>query len=271
VLGENYSCTKQVNSIQQLLAFSLIIGTEVDIGEIIYSYLRDSVSLPPLALNLKKGESQTVTATLPKSRGPEASGALSKKRKKPKSKKPPTETKVTPPKPMEGSKQSHSVSSGTVPDPQDLERDIQLASTRLPSTLDEGTRKSKPLPKGTATHLQDSKVNKQPLDRDTTSMTPNDGTAKTTPHPERSLEDKDSWENIPCPDMEPIHTPIADPLGTGAKYQVDETQSTRLRYRSLTKNKCKTSFEVEPDTEPLKLQTYADIQAFLLSDNELDK
>ncbi|GJX15977.1 hypothetical protein Tco_0216809 [Tanacetum coccineum] len=71
--------------------------------------------------------------------------------------------------------------------------------------------------------------------------------------------------------MEPIHTPFADPSGTGAKYQVDETQSTRLRYWSLTKNKGKTSSEVEPDNEPLKLQTYADIQAFLLSDDELDK
>ncbi|GJX14796.1 hypothetical protein Tco_0206554 [Tanacetum coccineum] len=39
VLGGNYSSTEQVNSIQQLLAYSLITGTEVDIGEIIYSDL----------------------------------------------------------------------------------------------------------------------------------------------------------------------------------------------------------------------------------------
>ncbi|GKB41374.1 hypothetical protein Tco_0886316 [Tanacetum coccineum] len=39
VLDENYSSTEQVNSIQQLLAYSLITGTEVDIGEIIYSDL----------------------------------------------------------------------------------------------------------------------------------------------------------------------------------------------------------------------------------------
>ncbi|GJZ23168.1 retrovirus-related pol polyprotein from transposon TNT 1-94 [Tanacetum coccineum] len=39
VLGGNYSSTKQVNSIQQLLAYSLITGTEVDTGEIIYSDL----------------------------------------------------------------------------------------------------------------------------------------------------------------------------------------------------------------------------------------
>ncbi|GKC13014.1 hypothetical protein Tco_1009796 [Tanacetum coccineum] len=100
VLGGNYS-TEQVNSIQQLLAYSLITGTEVDIGEIIYSDLdpskvtdieltahmivvnnrRDSVSPPHLVAKPKKGKSRTVAPTLPKSQGPEASGTLSKKRK----------------------------------------------------------------------------------------------------------------------------------------------------------------------------------------------
>ncbi|GJU50279.1 hypothetical protein Tco_1219834, partial [Tanacetum coccineum] len=151
VLGGNYSSIEQVNSIQQLLAYSLITRTEVDIGEIIYSDLvtkllnksrlkyvsyprfiscalqellgsdytqdkkfgflppilsnsnfikdpskvteieltahmiavnnrRDSVFLPPLVAKPKKGKSQTVAPTLPKSQGPEASGALSKKR-----------------------------------------------------------------------------------------------------------------------------------------------------------------------------------------------
>nr|GEW26631.1 retrovirus-related Pol polyprotein from transposon TNT 1-94 [Tanacetum cinerariifolium] len=95
---------------------------------------RDLVYPLPLFAKPKKGKSQTVTPTLPKSQGPEAFGALSKKKQKPKSKKPPTETKVTTPKPTEGSEQSHSVSSGTVPDPQDLKRNIQLASTSsLPS------------------------------------------------------------------------------------------------------------------------------------------
>ncbi|GJS76930.1 nucleotide-binding alpha-beta plait domain-containing protein [Tanacetum coccineum] len=98
---------------------------------------RDSVSPPLLVAKPKKGKSQTITLTLHKSQGLEASRALSKKSKRPKSKKPPIETKVTPPKPTKGSEQSHSVSSGTVPDSQDLERDIQLASIGLPSTLDE--------------------------------------------------------------------------------------------------------------------------------------
>ncbi|GKA38063.1 hypothetical protein Tco_0724628 [Tanacetum coccineum] len=217
VLGRNYSSTKQVNSIQQLLAYSLITGTEIDIWEIIYSDLdsskvtdieltahmivvnnqRDSVSPPSLAAKPKKGKSQT----------------------------------------------------GTIPDPQDLERDIQLASTRLPSTLDEGTRKSKPFPESTATHPKDSWGNKQPLDRDITSTTLDEDTAKTMPHPEGSLRDKDSGGNIPPADMKLIHTSVADPSGTGAKYQVDETQSTRLRYWSLTKNEGKTSSEMDPEKE----------------------
>ncbi|GKD51296.1 hypothetical protein Tco_1280272 [Tanacetum coccineum] len=155
---------------------------------------RDSVSPPPLVAKPKKGKSQTVALTVPKSQGPEASGALSKKRKKPKSKRPPTKTKESPPKITEGS------------------------DTGLPSTLDEGTHQSKPLPEGPATHPKDSGGNKKPFDRDITSTTSNEGMAKTTPRPEGSLGDKDSGRNIPLVDMEPIHTPVSDPLGTGAKY-----------------------------------------------------
>ncbi|GJT27098.1 retrovirus-related pol polyprotein from transposon TNT 1-94 [Tanacetum coccineum] len=234
---------------------------------------RELVSPPPLAAKPKKGKSQTVTPTLPKSQGPEASGALSKKRKRPKSKKPPTKTKVTPPQPTEGSEQSYLVSSGTAPDPQDLERNIQIASMRLPSTLNEGTCKSKPLLEGTVTvsHPKDSGGNIQPLDRDLTSTASDEGMAKTTPHPEGSLGDKDSGGNILPADMEPIHTSVADPSGAVPKYQVDKTKSTRLRQQSLTKNKGEPSYEGDPDTEPLNLQTFADIQAFLLSEDELDK
>nr|GEU37161.1 retrovirus-related Pol polyprotein from transposon TNT 1-94 [Tanacetum cinerariifolium] len=70
------------------------------------------------------------------------------------------------------------VNSGTVPNPQDLERNVQLASMGLPSTLDEGTRKSQPLIEG-------------------------------------PLGDKDSEGNKPPTDMEPIHPNVNDPSGTG--------------------------------------------------------
>ncbi|GKA34270.1 retrovirus-related pol polyprotein from transposon TNT 1-94 [Tanacetum coccineum] len=48
VLGGNYSSTKQVNSIQQLLAFSFITGTEVDIGEIIYRGNKPPANMEPI-------------------------------------------------------------------------------------------------------------------------------------------------------------------------------------------------------------------------------
>ncbi|GJT63689.1 hypothetical protein Tco_1015169 [Tanacetum coccineum] len=138
---------------------------------------KDSVSSLPLFVKPKKGKSQTVTLTLPTSQGLEVPGALSKN-KRPMSEKPPTKTKVIPPKPTEGFEQSHLVSSGTVPDPQDLERNIQLTSMGLPFTLNEGTC-----------------------------------TAKTAPRPEGSLGEKDSGGNLPPADMEPIHPNIANLSG----------------------------------------------------------
>ncbi|GKG56027.1 hypothetical protein Tco_0577102, partial [Tanacetum coccineum] len=38
----------------------------------------------------------------------------------------------------------------------------------------------------------------------------------------------------------------------------------------LIENKGKTSSEMESDTKPLKLQTFADVQAFFLSKDEID-
>ncbi|GJZ42337.1 hypothetical protein Tco_0589223 [Tanacetum coccineum] len=95
------------------------------------------------------------------------------------------------------------------------------------------------------------------------------GTVKTKPLPKGPHGDKDSDEFKPPPDMELLTTLVVDPSGTDAKYHADQTQSTRLRYRSLTKNKGKTSSEVEPDTQTLLLTTVVDIQALLLSDDEL--
>nr|GEW22432.1 hypothetical protein [Tanacetum cinerariifolium] len=115
----------------------------------------------------KKGKSHTVTQTLPQSQGPKALGLLPQKRKKPKSKKTP-------------------------------KRNIQLTGTGLPSTLDEGTRKSQPLLEG-------------------------------------PLGDKDSRGNKPHADIEPINPTVDNPLGTGTEYHVDQTQSTRLRMNSLNK------------------------------------
>ncbi|GJT55990.1 hypothetical protein Tco_0991044 [Tanacetum coccineum] len=144
---------------------------------------------------------------------------------------------------MEGFEQSRSVSSGIAHDPQDLERNIQLAITGFPSTLDEGPHKSQPLPESTATPPKDSGGNIQPLNRDLTSTTSNEGTAKTTSRLEGSIGDKDSGGNIPPADMKPIHPTVANLLGTGAKYQVDQTQSTRLRAFLLSDDEAQESEE----------------------------
>ncbi|GJV03492.1 hypothetical protein Tco_1337061 [Tanacetum coccineum] len=57
--------------------------------------------------------------------------------------------------------------------------------------------------------------------------------------------DKDLGGNIPPADMEPIHTPVVDPSRTGAKYQVDGTQSTRLSLSALWEECKKESNEEE--------------------------
>ncbi|GKB84301.1 hypothetical protein Tco_0956573 [Tanacetum coccineum] len=128
-------------------------------------------------------------------------------------------------------------------------RNIQLAGTGFPSTqLDEGTRKSQPLPESTTINPKDSGGNVQLADKGLPSTDFDEGMVKTTPLPEGPRGDKDSKGLKPPADMEPLTNPIADPSRTGAKYQVDETQSTRLRYHPLTKNKGKTYYE-ESDNE----------------------
>nr|GEU86167.1 retrovirus-related Pol polyprotein from transposon TNT 1-94 [Tanacetum cinerariifolium] len=69
----------------------------------------------------------------------------------------------------------------------------------------------------------------------------------------------------------PTETKVTPPKlteGSEKSHSVDQTQSTRLRYQSLTKNKCKPSHEKELDTQPLVLFTYANVRAFLLSNDE---
>ncbi|GJU00865.1 hypothetical protein Tco_1111203 [Tanacetum coccineum] len=277
VLDGNYSSTEQVNSIQQLITYCLLIRTQVDIGEIIYSDLDEKLGSPPAILsnsNFSKDPSKVTLIELTASMiaGPEASEAISKKRKKPKSKKPTPKTQVTPSSvPTEDFKKTQSVSLGQTAHPQDTERNIQPTVKGFHSPLDEGTRKSQPLPEGTTTDPKDSGGNVQPADKELPSTVSNEGTVKTTPLPEGPHGDKGSKGFKPPANMEPLTTHVADPSRTDAKYQVDQTQSTRLRYRSLTKNKGETSSELEPDNQTLLLSTAVDVQALLLSDEELMK
>ncbi|GJT22342.1 hypothetical protein Tco_0892279 [Tanacetum coccineum] len=249
VLGENYSSTKQVNSIQQLFAYCLLTGIKVDIGEIIYSDLvtrlisKSRQKFEELLGVLLKGLVRVDWGFV----GASISDIL------------------------EGPSSPRWYHVYCIKDFEfiDPEKNIQLTGTRLPSILDEGTRKSQPFLESTNIDPKDLGGNVQPTDKGLPSMVSNEGTVTTTSLPEGPLRDKDLEGNKTPADMELINPTIVDLSGIGAKYQVDETQSTRLRYQTLTGNKGKTSYEVEPGTEPLQLKTFADVKAFLLFGDEL--
>ncbi|GJV40426.1 hypothetical protein Tco_1418866 [Tanacetum coccineum] len=143
VINENYSSTKQLNSIRQLLAYSLLTGTKMYIREIIYSDLvtrlmaksrQKYISYPrfvscalevllvtPLPFSIKKvkKKSQTVSQPKPKTQGPKASSTASKEEKF------------------------------------QVQNDIPSGQC---------TRSSKPLPEGKSTDPKDLKGNTQPVD-----------------------------------------------------------------------------------------------------------
>ncbi|GJW32950.1 retrovirus-related pol polyprotein from transposon TNT 1-94 [Tanacetum coccineum] len=157
VLGKNYSSTEQLNFIQQLLAYSLLTGTKVDLREIIFSDLVTRLTaktsleslVTPLPYFVKKWKkkSQTVMKTQPKSQCLEALGALPQKSKKPKSKTtslsqatkiPPSEKGFHSPL-DEGTRSSKPLCEGKPTDPKDWEGNKQLVDMRLPATHpDEG-------------------------------------------------------------------------------------------------------------------------------------
>ncbi|GJW14616.1 hypothetical protein Tco_0018749 [Tanacetum coccineum] len=226
VLGGNYSSTEQVNSIQQLLAYNLITGIEVDIGESSYSdlittilkkfrlkYFHDlhlshvpftSVLLMVLNTLRMKNLDRGTQCTPPPHHVTQPPLPPCKQTPLP-----PTTCPHNPHINTLFCKSKEKESLQTVASPYPIHMPMGL-----PSTLDEGTRKSKPLPESIATHPKDSRGNKQPFDRDITSTTPDEGMAKTTSHPKGSLGDKDSGGNIPPADIEPIHNPVSDPSGT---------------------------------------------------------
>ncbi|GJT48487.1 hypothetical protein Tco_0974644 [Tanacetum coccineum] len=204
--------------------------------------LRTFIAPLPFSGKKKKGKSQTMSKPKPMTQGLKASGTLPQKRKKVKTdkttleatEKPPTEDVLT-----EYSEKTQLVSSGQTAHPK-IQRETH-----------------NPL------------VNVHPTDKGLPSTVSDEGIGKTKPLPEGSYGYKDSEGFKPPADMEPSTTHVADLSETDAKYQVDQTQSTRLRYWSLTKNKGKLSYEWELGNQPLILSTTVDVQAILLSDEEL--
>ncbi|GJY21730.1 hypothetical protein Tco_0394296 [Tanacetum coccineum] len=141
VLDGNYSSTKQLNFLQQLLVFSLLTWTRIDIGED-----PSKVTLIELAaLMIAVNNLESSVTSLP----------CSKKKNKKKS--------------------QTSVSSGQTAHPQDTEENTQPAVKGFHSPLDEGTRTSKPLLEGKMNDLKDSKGNKQLADMGLLATHPDDG------------------------------------------------------------------------------------------------
>ncbi|GKA78240.1 hypothetical protein Tco_0784777 [Tanacetum coccineum] len=189
VLGENYSSTKQVNSIQQLFTY-LLLGPDYTQDESLGSsptilsnsnFSKDPSKVTPIELTdfmVAVNKHEHSVNPLP----------FSVKKKKGKSQ-----------------TQSHSVSSGTIPDPQDLERNIQFAGTGLPSILNEGTPNTDP---------KDSKGNVQPADKELSFTASDESVAKTTQFLEGLRGEKDLEGLKPPADMKQHTNHVADPSRT---------------------------------------------------------
>ncbi|GJY81774.1 hypothetical protein Tco_0494525 [Tanacetum coccineum] len=95
------------------------------------------------------------------------------------------------------------------------------------------------------------------MNKDLTSTTSDEDTAKTTPRPEGSLRDKDSGGNIPPTDMEPINPTVTDPSGTDVRAFLlsnDEAQETKediLGAASDTDSSCDDILKKYDNTLPL--------------------
>ncbi|GKB43517.1 hypothetical protein Tco_0888459 [Tanacetum coccineum] len=96
-------------------------------------------------------------------------------------------------------------------------------------------------------------------------MSSDEVTVKTTPLHEGPHGDKDS-EGLKQPaDIKPLTNPVADLSGTGAKYQVDETQSTRLRLTKIKHTQALMQADLlslKSDTSKIKSMMTKIFQAF---------
>nr|GEW41640.1 hypothetical protein [Tanacetum cinerariifolium] len=231
-----------------------------------------SVSPLPASEKIGKKNTQNVTKPKPKSQVFEASGVPPQKGKKIKTKKSAlvqTTIQLTKEKvPSGNTNTSQSVSTGQSTDPQDTEGNEQPAVKGLASTTNEDIRKSPPLSEAKTTDPQDTAGNKQPVVKGFPATHPDEVTRKTKSLLKRTnIDPIDSGRRIQLTNEVQPSTLVTDQLGDGIQDQVDKTQSTRFEMSDLNK-KGKTSSEVDPDTEPMLLQTFCDLQALLDSEDE---
>ncbi|GKA44744.1 hypothetical protein Tco_0737540, partial [Tanacetum coccineum] len=201
---------------------------------------RDSVSPPPLAAKPKKRKSQTVALTLPKSQGPEASGALFKKSKRPKSKKPPTETKDCLPHLMKALVNQNLYLRVLLLIPK------TQGETNNPLTPDEGTAKTMLRPEGSLGD-KDSGGNIPPAD-----MKP-----RHNPVADPSGIDKESDEE--------------EVLAAGDDMDEDPQDDAEVRTPSPDPTQPESSHVQESASDSSSPDLNLTHPSFLLSDDELDK
>ena len=144
------------------------------------------------------------------------------------------------------------------------------ASSTQGTTKDTDTSQSVPLVQTTT--LQDPEGNIQPAGRGAPSTVPHDDTGKLPPVSEGTIGDKDSEGQKPPADMEPSPPHEgAHSSQTDLKDQTDKTQSVGFEGLGPDHNQGKSSNEEEPANQFLQIQSMAEFQAVLLSDDELDK
>ncbi|GJY00303.1 hypothetical protein Tco_0357321 [Tanacetum coccineum] len=204
VLGENYSSTEQLNSIQQLLVFSLLTRTKIIIEDIIYSdlvtrlmaksrqkyvsYLRFiSCALEELlgseySQDKSFGFFPSILSKSNFSRNPsevtpiELATFMIETVTQPKSMSQGPEAFKALPQKRKKSKTQTTSHVQTITPPKG---NTQSAIKGFHSLLDEGTCKSKPFPEGKLTDAKDPGENKQPTGMGSPSTYLDDGTSKT--------------------------------------------------------------------------------------------
>ncbi|GKE24080.1 hypothetical protein Tco_1435592 [Tanacetum coccineum] len=228
-----------------MMVFSLLIGTKIDIGEIIYTYLitrlletlrKKYVAYPRFIscvlerlLNIDYAQDTTLGST--PSVGREALGVPPKVTKGKKQAKPKKTSliqstlKFTQEKEQsEATDTSQSVSldqKGQTTNHKDSEGNKQPADMGLLSTFDEGIRKSQPLPVGKLIDAKDPKRITQLVGMGLPFTHPDEGTHTSGPLPEGTLTVlKDSGSNIQLTNKVLPSTNVIDQSGARTKYRL---------------------------------------------------
>ncbi|GJV40125.1 retrovirus-related pol polyprotein from transposon TNT 1-94 [Tanacetum coccineum] len=242
LLGTEYTQDQKFRSLPNVLSNSNftkdpsnVTLIELTALMIAVNNLESLVSLITTSGKKKKKKSQTVSQPKPKTQGPKASGALPQNRKNPKTQKTPivqaTKTPPTEKVPTKDSNKTQPVSSGQTAHPQDTEGLIQPVVNRSHSPLDEGTLKSKPLPKGKPTDAKDPKGNIQPASVGFPSIPLDEGTSKSKP----LLEGKTTYPKNSEGNKQPVNMGLPSivpdegisktkPLQEGANFKDKESE-----------------------------------------------